>query len=169
MLKQVLMGGVMSIAAPALAQTATPANPVPAVPPPAASPIAAGTPSVLPSDPVAGSAEVNARAGVETPPADAGAAVSAQADTHAATTPAQVAGVVNSEFAGYDKDRSGSLSAAEFGAWMAALRKAGDPAIDPAAPEVKQWIDGAFASADADKDQRVTRAELTAYLATGLS
>jgi hypothetical protein len=91
----------------------------------------------------------------------------APSQSPAAAGPAQVAEVVKAEFPTYDKDSSGSLNDTEFASWMGALRKASEPSVDTASAEVKTWITGAFASADADKNKSVTQAELTTFLTAG--
>ena len=81
----------------------------------------------------------------------------------------QVAQVVEAEFPTYDKDADGELKSEEFGQWMVALRSASDPSTDAQSAEVKTWVDGAFASADADKSDTVSKIELTGFLSQGAS
>ncbi|MGY2735908.1 EF-hand domain-containing protein [Sphingomonas sp. UYP23] len=79
-----------------------------------------------------------------------------------AGTPA--ADIINREFGSYDKDGNGVLNAAEFDAWMVALKTASDPKTDAAAPAMKTYLAEAFTQADADKSKTVSKAELTAFL-----
>jgi hypothetical protein len=146
MLKYALLASVLAIGAPALAQDMT--TPAPAQEAPAAP---------AQTDP--------AQAQPATPDTSTATAPTQQAP--AAAGPAQVAEVVKAEFPNYDKDSSGSLNDKEFASWMGALRKASEPAVDTASAEVKTWIDGAFASADADKSKSVTEGELTTFLTAG--
>jgi Ca2+-binding EF-hand superfamily protein len=81
----------------------------------------------------------------------------------------QIGQIVETEFPKYDADRDGEIDQAEFGKWMVALRRATDPATDPQSAEVQTWLGQAFASADSDKSNKVSKAELTAFLAKGAS
>ncbi|WP_345865186.1 EF-hand domain-containing protein [Sphingomonas qilianensis] len=93
------------------------------------------------------------------------AAATATGDTAAApATAEQITQVVNSEFPTYDKDGDGRLSSAEFGAWMVALKSAGDPTAKADNPATRTWVGQAFASADADKNKSVSKTELTGFL-----
>lgn len=105
-----------------------------------------------------------------------------QPATSAQTAPAQTTGaaaqsaqaqptggvqsVVDKEFATYDKDGNGSLDKVEFGAWMDAL-KAKQPAGASAQMADPKWNDAAFAQADADKSNVVSKSELTTFLSGG--
>jgi hypothetical protein len=86
-----------------------------------------------------------------------------------ATTTPEVAAVVAKEFPAYDKDRSGTLSAAEFAEWMVRLKAIADPSVTADAPSTRTWLGAAFAQADADKSRSVTEAELNGFLAQGRS
>ena len=68
------------------------------------------------------------------------------------------------EFASYDKDASGALDKAEFGAWMVALRKAAQPTFQADSAEATTWIGQAFAQADKDKNATINQGELTVFL-----
>ena len=141
MLKYALLGAAMAMTVPALAQTAP--APTPAAPS-----------SALPSDQSAPTSTEAAPA-----PADSAAAPAAQ------PAPAdQVAAVVDSQFATYDKNSDGKLDEAEFGGWMVALKSQTDPATDANAPATKKWNRAAFAQADTDKSRSLTKAELTGFL-----
>lgn len=147
MLKYALLASALAIGAPALAQDMT--TPAPAQEAPAAP---------AQTDPAQ-------QAPQAAPDASTASAPTQQAP--AAAGPAQVAEVVKAEFPTYDKDSSGSLNDTEFASWMGALRKASEPTVDTASAEVKTWIEGAFASADADKNKSVTEGELTTFLTAG--
>lgn len=88
----------------------------------------------------------------------------APAQGQPATTEAQVAQVVEADWAKYDTDGNGELSKEEFGGWLGALRKASEPGADMASTEMQGWMGQAFAAADADKSSTVTKAELTSFL-----
>ena len=147
MLKYALLAGALTIAVPVLAQTAT------------------TSPQAMPRTAPAGSAS-------SADPSTAQAA-SAQGDSstaQAATQPAsadQVAQVVDTEFPTYDTNRDGTLSVAEFGGWMVALKTKTDPTTKAAAPETKKWVAAAFAQADTDKSKSLTKPELTSFLSKG--
>ncbi len=130
-------------AQPTPSQPATPAQPDAAQPQPATPAQPAATP------------QRNAAAGTT----GAGSAA-----TQPASTPAQVAEAVGRDFGSYDKDSSGTLTQAEFGAWVGALRKASEPGFAPGSPEANVWLGQAFAQADADKNKSVSQAEVTAFL-----
>lgn len=140
MIRTLLCSTALIIAAPAIAQTAAPAQ----------------------QDP---SAAVPQSA---TPAAPAQQAAPAEQATPA--NPANsVAAIVDSEFPAYDANKDGQLDQAEFGKWMVALKdqemKATGKTLPPA--EVTAWANGAFTSADADKSTAVSKAELVTYLSGG--
>lgn len=143
MLKQILLIGAAAVSFPALAQEAPPASD-PTAPAPASEPAPAPEAATQPA-PASGQ------------PAPSGAAA----------TPAQVAQIVDQEFASYDADSTGDLNEAEFGAWMKKLRAATDPSVDPESADVKTWIGQAFAAADGDKSKSVSKTELTGFLSRG--
>lgn len=143
MLKQILLIGAAAVSFPALAQEAPPASD-PTAPAPASEPAPAPDTATQPA-PASGQ------------PAPSGAAA----------TPAQVAQIVDQEFASYDADSTGDLNEAEFGAWMKKLRAATDPSVDPESADVKTWIGQAFAAADSDKSKSVSKTELTGFLSRG--
>ena len=95
---------------------------------------------------------------------DTAAAPAQPAEAQPATTSDQVAQAVSRDFGTYDKDANGMLSEAEFGEWMAALRKAVEPGFTPGTPEAQSWQKQAFASADTDKNASINRGELTTFL-----
>ena len=168
MLKQVLLIGAAAISFPALAQEAPPS---PGTTPPTEQPEAAPMPDSAPAPtdttapaPIEPATDTMAPAG-EAPAQTAPA--SPAPSSSAAATPAQIAQIVETEFPTYDGDKSGDLSAAEFGAWMKKLRTAQDPAVDPESADVNSWIDQAYGAADADKSGSVTKEELIAFLSRG--
>lgn len=181
MLRTIVAAGTLLVAVPILAQT----KPGPARPTPEAA-------TSTPQPPAA--ADPAAPDTVEVKPADAAPAAEPAPDTNAATpsTPAPstsrpaptptppddmtaqaaqpaLADVVESEFPSYDRDGDGKLSRAEFAAWMVALKARADPSTRADAPATRQWLAGAFASADKDRSAGVTEAELTGFLTQGRS
>ena len=77
-----------------------------------------------------------------------------------ATGAAQVALIVDSEFATYDQDKSGALDEKECAAWLHALRMK----ADARAPVDAAYNKAAFRQADTDKSKTVSRDELVAFL-----
>lgn len=125
---------------PAAADTATPMTDTPAAPAAAPNPATSPAPAPTPQP-------QTAQAGAAQPAAPGGD---------------QVATIVESEFATYDKDANGSLNKIEFTAWMDALKaKAPNAASKPADPK---WNDAAFAQADSDKSTSVSKQELAGFL-----
>lgn len=155
MLKYVLLAATATMSVPALAQTS------PTPPSTAATPLmdpASQTTATPPSDPMADTST--------TPATDPAAQTPATPATQSAeAAPADAGGVssvVDQEFASYDKDSNGSLSKAEFGAWLDALKaKSPDAAKTGADPK---YNDNAFAQADTDKSKALSKGELTAFL-----
>lgn len=150
MLKYVLLAGVMSVSAPAFAQTA---------------PAQSMTPQSAQSAPATPDSTAMQAAPRAARPADSGAAPAQ--DAVAASEPAaatQVADVVTKEFPSYDKNGDGNLSAKEFDTWMVALKTASDPSTKAANPATKTWLNQAFAQADTDKNKKVSQTELTGFL-----
>lgn len=144
MIKYVFLAGAMMISVPAFAQSTQTADPV----------APTGQSAVAPT----GAVPQNAPAPQTATPSDPTAA-------QPQATGDQIATVVNQEFPNYDKDGDGALNKAEFSGWMLALKSASDPATKAEDPKTKTWMTQAFAQADADKSQSVTKAELTAFLA----
>ena len=192
MLKHVLLASAFIISTPVLAQnqpqTATPqpdTNAAPAQPqtapapatPTATSPAPQTTSAPTTAAPTTPAAPTTADAQPQTAPAPTAPAPNAQAanpapadSATAAATPAnpgaQVADVVNGEFGTYDKNKNGSLSKTEFGAWMTALRTKADPSVKDDAAN-KSWVAQAFTQADTDKSKSVSKDELTNFLSQG--
>ncbi|WP_084238527.1 EF-hand domain-containing protein [Sphingomonas asaccharolytica] len=192
MLKHVLLASAILITAPALAQnqpqTATPqtdTNAAPAQPqtapapaaPTASAPAPQTTSAPTSAAPTTPPAPTTADAQPQTAPAPTAPAPNAQAANAAPTDPAtaaaapanpgaQVADVVGGEFGTYDKNKNGSLSKTEFGAWMTALRTKADPSLKDDAAN-KAWVAQAFTQADTDKSKSVSKDELTNFLSQG--
>jgi hypothetical protein len=90
----------------------------------------------------------------------------------AAPTPAaeprdmQVAKLVDTEFPAYDANKNGDLDAPEFTKWILALRDAAPDASAKALDEKAKakWAKDAFATADADKSKKVSKAEMNKFL-----
>lgn len=100
-------------------------------------------------------------------PVQPGTAVPSQSSTE---TPADtVASIVDSEFPAYDANGDGQLDKAEFSRWMVALKdqemKSSGEKL--AATEVTAWTDGAFKTADTDKNTSISKLELITYLSRG--
>lgn len=159
MLKYALLAGVMTIAAPALAQTQTNTAPQTTTAPaqvPDGSPVV--DPQASPATPM-DSAPVTTTDGTPT--------------QSAATEPAaggdQVATVVQTEFPTYDANKDGKLEKTEFASWMVKLKQASDPKASATSAETKSWVNAAFAQADKDKDKSVTQPELVGFLSQGQS
>lgn len=162
MLKYVLLAGTMALAVPAVAQVKpmdSQATPMSQGMPAQTTPTPADPTQTQPATP---SAPTTAQEATPATPA-----APAQAAAQPADKAAQVAQVVETEFPSYDKDSNGSLNKTEFAAWMVALRKASDPTIKAEAPATKKWIGEAFAQADKDKSQSVSKTELEGFLSQG--
>lgn len=163
MLKYALLAGAMLISAPALAQQ-KPATPQA---PPAAQPATQTDPAQPAPQTPAPAQDSPAPTAATDPAAPAQAAQTAPAQP--LTKAQQIAQVVDSEFATYDKDKNGVLSPAEFDAWMVALKTAADPTTRADAPATKTWLAQAFAQADTDKSKTVSKTELNGFLVAGNS
>lgn len=106
------------------------------------------------------------------PTAADSSATPAPADSSAAQAPvaqdrsAQVAKVVDAEFPVYDANKTGDLEQPEFNKWVLALHAASnDPnakAMDEAAKA--KWATDAFASADTDKNKKISKTEISKFL-----
>lgn len=105
-------------------------------------------------------------------------AATPQAGTPGATTPQAatpanpgnaVATIVDTEFPAYDADSDGELSQAEFSRWMVALKAQETKATGQTLPEaeVTAWANGAFVTADTDKNATISKPELVTYLSGG--
>jgi len=160
MMKYALLAGAMLISAPTMAQDkpATPQTPAAAQP-------ATQTDPAQPAPQAAAPAQSTTSPTAATDPA----APAQTAQAAPATKAQQIAQVVDTEFATYDKDKDGVLSATEFDTWMVALKTAADPTTKADAPATKTWLAQAFAQADTDKNKKVSKTELNGFLVAGNS
>ncbi|NJM50906.1 MAG: EF-hand domain-containing protein [Sphingomonadales bacterium] len=79
----------------------------------------------------------------------------------------QVEQVVEAEFPSYDADQSGALDKDEFAKWVSSLRqKSLEAQGRPPVPEneMAEWTKNAFAKADSDKSDNVSKTELKSFL-----
>lgn len=148
MVRSALLASAIALSSPAFAQDAPP------------EPAPQSAPTTV--DEAGPATQSSAARDAAIPPSIVAPEVEAAAKPAAPGTPA--ADIIDREFASYDKDGDGVLNAAEFDAWMVALKKASDPTTDASAPETKTYLAKAFAQADADKSKTVSKAELTAFL-----
>jgi len=165
-----LLCAAVSVAAPAFAQTGAPSAQT--APMSQTAPAQTAAPAQADPTTAAQSAPTAQQPTPQTPtPADTAQASAAPAQTtgQPASGGTQVAEVVDSEFASYDKNKDGVLSRTEFGDWMVALKTASDPSTKAETPAIKTWVGQAFASADKDKSKTVSKAELTGFLSQGQS
>ncbi|MCP3734224.1 EF-hand domain-containing protein [Sphingomonas sp. RP10(2022)] len=168
MLKYALLAGVMTFAAPAVAQVQvntapTQTTPAQAVPDQATSPqTPAGSPV---NDPQAAPATPMDSTAQATPAGDATQSAAAQPAAGAD----QVASVVETEFPTYDANKDGKLEKTEFASWMVKLKQASDPKASATDAATKSWVNSAFAQADKDKSKSVSKPELVGFLSQGQS
>jgi hypothetical protein len=133
----------LAASAPAIAQQADPM----AAPPAPDAPMTTEAPA--PAEPMTQPATV-----AEPAPADAKAAA--------------VATLVETEFPNYDTDKNGDLTQPEFTNWVLALHSKAEEAgatakkLDAAAKA--KWAKDAFATADADKSKKISKAEMSSFL-----
>lgn len=162
MLKYVLLGSAMILASPAVAQDmATPQSASPSAST-AAPQTASPSTATPPSDPAA---STMAQTPSTTTAADPMAAQPAQtADAAQPAGASQVSSIVETEFATYDKDSSGSLSKKEFAAWMDALKAKAPAGTETASKPDPKWNEAAFKQADGDKSKSVSKEELASFL-----
>ncbi len=95
------------------------------------------------------------------------AAPATDSSTSAAAEPRTVTvqKLVDAEFPAYDANKNGNLEQTEFGKWVLALYAASGDAAAPKDPAAKdKWSKAAFATADADKNKAVTKAEMNVFL-----
>ncbi|WP_246248473.1 EF-hand domain-containing protein [Sphingomonas hominis] len=165
MLKYVLYASAMTMAAPAIAQQTAPTpQSAPATTTAQEGTVAApvNTAQAVPTTPTPDPA--TGTQAVPTQSAQTGSTEPASQPSQQGTNePDQVAAILDSEFPTYDKDKSGSLSKAEFASWMDTLKAKADPSAKPN----KAWNDGAFKKADSDKSASVTKTELASFLSSG--
>jgi hypothetical protein len=159
MLKYALLAGVMTIAAPALAQQTTNTAPTQAT--------TQTTPAAAPQTPT--SSPVTDPQPAAASPMDATATDAQTAATEPAAGATQVASVVDTEFPTYDANKDGKLEKAEFASWMVKLKQASDPKASATDAKTKSWVNSAFAQADTDKSKSVSKPELIGFLSQGQS
>lgn len=124
---------------------------------------AAAAPAPAPDQPAPAA---QAPSATPAPMAQDSAPTTAQAQPAPTNSSSAVQTAVNTGFGKYDADGDGNLTEAEFKTWIAALKtdeiKATGQSVNTA--EVTAYANAAFASADADKDQKVSKAEVTGFL-----
>jgi hypothetical protein len=104
-------------------------------------------------------AQTGAPAGGPPPPAPPMSDAAPPSAAPPAAAAPSLSDTINADFPKYDKDKSGELSKAEFGAWISEAKTAsGAPAPD------KKALGEAFIKADADKNKTVSAGELTSFL-----
>ncbi len=83
--------------------------------------------------------------------------------------PQSVASIVDSEFPAYDANSDRQLDQSEFSRWMLALKHQEMKATGRplAADQITAWANGAFKTADTDKNGMISKPELIAYLSGG--
>lgn len=167
MLKTVLLIGAAALSAPVLAQDQGQAAQTPMTTAPAQTKPAPTTPQAPATTTQAPAMNQTATDTTTSSTTQTATAETAPADAKPVTDKTQIAQVVDTEFPTYDKNADSNLNRSEFGAWMVALKTASDPATKATDAATVKWVDGAFASADADKSKSVSKAELTKYLSQG--
>ncbi|AXJ96823.1 MULTISPECIES: EF-hand domain-containing protein [unclassified Sphingomonas] len=185
MLKYALLAGAMTIAAPALAQTATDQTQAQ----PGRTPIAPTDPATVkdqtaqtqqpaqtvdPATPADQTApQTTSAQTAQTQPDPAATSATGDATATAAAQPAtgtqQVASIVDTEFPSYDANKDGQLTRAEFDDWMLKLKEKSDPSATPDSPATKKWLGAAFTQADKDRNKQISKAELLGFLTQGKS
>jgi hypothetical protein len=75
-----------------------------------------------------------------------------------------VAKLVDTEFPTYDANKNGDLDQPEFTKWVLALHEAGGTAKQADAATKAKWAKDAFAAADADKSQKISKLEMNKFL-----
>ncbi len=151
MLKPIFFAGAALLALPAAAQS-TPA-PVDTTPP-------ASEADTMTADPGTAAPATNST--------DPTTDESAQPDSsQTAASASQISQIIDKDFPTYDADANGELSQSEFGSWMTALKASTEPSFDATSAEAQTWLGKAFASADADKSDTVSKVELTGFLTRG--
>jgi hypothetical protein len=149
-MKSLWLMSAMIVAAPALAQTATPPASTNA-----AQPAATAQPAPQPT--------TDAPAAQATPSAQPTPSAPAAADAAPANPADAVAAVVSNDWAKYDANNDSNLSKDEFAKWMTALRES-NPAQKAQVKDVNAWTTAAFAQADKDKSGAVSKDELQGFL-----
>lgn len=165
MLRILTASSILALSAvPAIAQQADPsASPTAAD---AAQPVDQSTTTETATEPAQPTAPADAAAPADTAaPSDAAATADASAPA-ADGRAAQVTKVVDAEFPVYDANKTGDLEQPEFNKWVLALHAASTDANAKAMDEAAKtkWASDAFASADTDKNQKISKAEISKFL-----
>ncbi|WP_294331517.1 EF-hand domain-containing protein [uncultured Sphingomonas sp.] len=100
----------------------------------------------------------------EAKPATAGGTDSAAETAQPTPRPDPARLPVDAQFARYDVNGDGSLDLAEFGDWLVALRTAKEANFDREKPEARAWVQDSFTATDANRDQKISRAEWARFL-----
>ena len=165
MKKSLWLMSAMIVAAPALAQTATPPASTNA-----AQPAAAATPAPQPAtDAPTAQTPTTTQPSTAGPAADttttttSGSGTATTATSTTANPSDAVAAVVTNDWAKYDGNTDSNLSKDEFAKWMTALREQ-NPAQKAEVKDVNAWTTAAFTQADKDKSGSVSKDELQAFL-----
>ena len=85
----------------------------------------------------------------------------------AAGREATVAKLVETEFPSYDADKNGDLNQKEFGTWVLALHSKAEETGGTAKKDETakaKWAKDACATADADKNKKISKAEVSKFL-----
>jgi hypothetical protein len=174
MIRTIFLASAMTMAAPVLAQTATPpaqtttANPAAPTTSATTGGDQATTGQAAPIQ-TAPATTAQAQPAPTTPADPAQPAVADATATPGAAQGDQVAQAVDTQFAQYDKNADGKLDKVEFSSWMVALKTASDPATKADSPATKKWVGAAFAQADKNKNSSLDKTEVTGFLAQGQS
>lgn len=171
-MKSLLLLSAM-LAAPAMAQTASPPAstntaqpaataqqaPQPATDAPTTQTPSTATPSTATQPaPTTGSTTGSTSADSTTTSTTSGSGTASTANASDA-----VANVVSTDWAKYDGNTDGNLSKEEFTKWMTALREQ-NPAQKAEVKDVNAWTSAAFTQADKDKSGSVSKDELQGFL-----
>lgn len=159
-MKSLLLLSAMLVAAPAMAQTATPPASTNAAQPAAAAQQAPQPATDAPTAQTPTTAQPSSPASTTTGTTGSGTTTTT---TAASNSTDAVATVVSTDWAKYDGDKNGDLSKTEFASWMTALREQ-NPAQKAQVKDVDAWTTAAFTQADKDKSGAVSKDELQGFL-----
>jgi hypothetical protein len=161
MLRILTASSILALAAiPAIAQDAGTTTPPPATEMPEPT-----EPSSAPG-PVAEPAPAPAPADASATPAPADPSAAPAPAAAAQDRSARVAKVVEAEFPIYDANKTGDLEQPEFNKWVLALHAASNDPNAKAMDEATKtkWATDAFAAADADKNKKISKIEISKFL-----
>lgn len=153
MFRKMFVASLIAASAPALAQSTVPDTAGMAAPDGQAAETAT-TPPVAPADP--GTIRVE-----NTPEQQA---LTDRAVPPVAATEGEVKLAVDTEWFKFDLDRNGGLDQTEFGQMLRKFRKAAAAALKDGPADAARANAAAFASADTDKDGKVSRDEFVGLL-----